>query len=84
MQENKFINNHIFMPEDHMENLYASRNPLVKFIHLNRLRQIARMIGGNSNLKILDAGCGEGHLINKLHKKNNNNLFYGVDITKIA
>lgn len=61
--------NHIFMPKNHMDKLYNSNNPIVKFVHVNRLNSITRMISDENNLKILDAGCGEGHLIEKLHHK---------------
>ena len=66
-----------------MDDLYSSKNPLVKFVHLGRLRTITNLIK-TSNLKILDAGCGEGHLIDLLHKKNNTNTYHGIDITESA
>ena len=73
----------IFMPKDHMDALYNSANPLVKFVHNQRLNQIVKMISCQ-NEKILDAGCGEGHLIQKLYLKNEKNSYYGIDIAKIA
>jgi len=73
----------IFMPKNHMDALYNSANPLVKFVHNQRLDQIVKMMP-NQNNKILDAGCGEGHLIQKLYSKNRKNSYYGIDITKIA
>lgn len=75
---------HLFMPKDHMNELYNSKNPLVKFIHAGRLNSIVKIIPRKSGLKILDAGCGEGHLIEKLYKNNSNNICYGIDITEIA
>jgi len=71
------------MPKNHMENLYNSSNPLVKFVHNQRLDQIVKMIPSQDK-RILDAGCGEGHLIQKLYIKNKKNSYYGIDITKIA
>lgn len=77
--------NHIFMPEDHMDKLYNSTNPLVKFVHVNRLTSIIKeVLSGGKDVKILDAGCGEGHLIERLNNKNSNNQYYGIDITDLA
>jgi len=72
------------MSEDEMDKLYNSKNPLVRFIHTNRLNQIIKLIKNKENLKILDAGCGEGHLIQKLQNNIPNNTYYGFDITDIA
>jgi ubiquinone/menaquinone biosynthesis C-methylase UbiE len=72
------------MPEDHMEKLYNSKNPLVRFAHRNRLENIAKAVPVGGNLKILDAGCGEGHLIEYLHSINQTHKFYGYDVTKVA
>lgn len=77
-------NNHIFMPENHMDELYNSGNFLVRFVHRDRLNQIIKAIPRKNCLKILDAGCGEGHLIEKMHSNNNTNKYYGIDITDIA
>ena len=76
--------NHIFMPEDHMDKLYNSKNPLVRFVHVNRLDKIVKMIPSNNGLKILDAGCGEGHLIGKMHSENSKSSYYGIDIAPLA
>ena len=75
---------HLVMPADHMEELYNSSNPLVRFAHRQRLDAIAAMLPPEGNLKVLDAGCGEGHLISRLHKANSSNNYYGADVTVIA
>ncbi|MCK4669666.1 MAG: class I SAM-dependent methyltransferase [Nanoarchaeota archaeon] len=76
---------HLHMPENLMEEMaYSSRNPLIRFVHLNRLDAIVKQLPRKKGLKILDAGCGEGHLIKKAHCKNNQSLYFGVDITKVA
>lgn len=75
---------HIFMPVGHMEELYNSKNPLVRFVHNDRLNSIIEQIPKKSGLKVLDAGCGEGHLISKMYNKNSDNLYYGIDITEVA
>ena len=74
---------HLDMPEDHMDELYHSNNPLVSFVHNNRLNNIKTLIN-KPNQKVLDAGCGEGHLIAKLKNKIPSNEYHGIDITKIA
>ena len=75
---------HLYMPEDHMENLYDSANPLVKFVHLQRLDAIAKLIPRSEKIVFLDAGCGEGHLIERLYQQNPGREYYGVDITPAA
>ena len=77
-------NAHIFMPPDHMEELYSSKNPLVRFVHNQRLRKIAAMLPKVDGAKFLDAGCGEGQLIEMLYKQGYPYEFYGVDITTVA
>lgn len=76
---------HIFMPKDHMNKLYNSENFLVKFVNQRRLDKIADLVPKSKNkLKILDAGCGEGHLIKTMRKRSGNNMYYGIDITPVA
>lgn len=78
------ISEYPFMTEDHMDKLYNSRNPFVKFTHVSRLNSIAKRIPLKSESKILDAGCGEGHLIEKLYRMNSSALYYGIDIRRQA
>lgn len=79
----------LVMEEDHMDKLYSSKNPLVSYVHNERLNKIIELIPKKEGAKILDAGCGEGHLLEMISKKvnqknvNQKNL-YGADITKIA
>ncbi len=73
----------IVMPENHMDKLYNSKNRFVKFVHNNRLDNIIKEVSNQKGKKILDAGCGEGHLIQKMHRVLNNE-YYGIDITPIA
>jgi len=70
-----------------MDKLYNSSNPLIRFFHNQRLHCILKFIPklkSQKNLKVLDAGCGEGHLLREIHKKNPNILLSGIDVTKIA
>ena len=72
---------HLVMPEDHMERLYRSGNPLVRFVHVNRLRQIVAAMPRAHRLRVLDAGCGEGHLIEMLHDADDTHTYHGIDVT---
>ena len=75
----------LVMEKDHMEKLYASKNPLVRYVHVDRLKKITNLIP-KKNVKLLDAGWGEGQLLVMISKKFNqfNPKLYGTDITKIA
>ena len=66
-----------------MEKLYDSSNPLVRFIHNQRLNKILKIIPKEKNLKILDAGCGEGQLLSRIAKIRGGEL-YGADATEVA
>ena len=60
---------YLHMPNDHMDNLYSKGNILDRFVHCGRLRQILHGCPKSAEkLKVLDAGCGEGHLIHKFHE----------------
>ncbi len=72
------------MPLDHMEELYDSKNPVVRWVHVQRLDEIVKRVPKGKGLKILDAGCGEGHLLEKLKRSESGNAYYGVDVTPEA
>lgn len=74
----------LYMPEDHMDDLYNSNNFLVRYVHLNRLKNIVKTMPEKEALNVLDAGCGEGHLLQLLEEKNKNNNYYGIDLTSEA
>ena len=66
------------MELDHMDELYHSPNPLVRYIHTKRLEIIKELVGNNKG-RLLDCGCGEGHLLKKLNGEK-----YGIDVASIA
>jgi len=75
----------IEMELDHMDKLYYSKNLLVRYIHTKRLEIIKKIVENykfkNYNKermsdKILDCGCGEGHLLKKLQGRK-----YGIDLS---
>jgi ubiquinone/menaquinone biosynthesis C-methylase UbiE len=66
------------MELDHMDKVYRSRNPFVKSVHIKRLNIIKSLVADNKG-RILDCGCGEGHLLEQL-----SGLKYGVDSSEIA
>ncbi len=70
---------HLVMEDEHMDKLYASSNPLVRWFFNLRLRTMARMLPPKS-LKILDVGCGEGHLIECFSSMRGGDEFHGLDI----
>jgi ubiquinone/menaquinone biosynthesis C-methylase UbiE len=61
-----------------MENLYASNNPFIRFAHGKRLELIKRLVGENKG-RLLDCGCGEGHLLSQV-----NGIEYGVDLSDVS
>ena len=67
-----------------MAQLYESSNPLVRYVHQNRLASIANELPAQDGLRVLDAGCGEGQLLEVFDKKNNRNEYHGVDVTPWA
>ncbi len=75
--------NHLIMPENHMEEFYSSKNPLIRKIYRDRLYNIADIIP-KKRIKILDAGCGEGHMLAVLHNKDSNYQLYGTDVVDCA
>ena len=60
---------------------FLSRNPLLRFLEIKRLKKIIKLGNINRKDKILDLGCGEGFLISLLPKTKK---IIGVDISKIA
>ena len=78
----------IEMELDHMDKLYYSKNPLVRYIHTKRLEIIKKIVENQKQKKynkkkvadkILDCGCGEGHLLKKLQGRK-----YGIDLSDTA
>lgn len=61
-----------------MNRLYQSRNPLVRFAHVGRLRIVKRLVR-NDKGRVLDCGCGEGHLLHRLSGEK-----YGIDCCPAA
>jgi ubiquinone/menaquinone biosynthesis C-methylase UbiE len=76
-------NDRIFMPKNHMDHLYTSRNPLVRVPHTKRLDAIVARLP-TRRISVLDAGCGEGHLLERMHARLPDNDYVGVDITDVA
>jgi len=61
-----------------MDKVYSSRNPFIKIVHIKRLNIIKVLLGEDKG-PILDCGCGEGHLLEKL-----SGIKYGVDFSDVA
>ena len=75
---------HLVMPKDHMDHLYNSGNPAVRLVHRQRLSAIAAELPAASGLRVLDAGCGEGHLLQTLHARHPAHQYFGADVTPVA
>lgn len=71
------------MEEDHMEKLYASKNPVIRWVFARKLEGIAKFVP-DTGLHVLDAGCGEGQLIDFLHASKSSNQYFGADVTQVA
>ncbi len=63
------------MELDHMDKLYNSKNPFIRYVHNERLKKIKELVNDNPG-RILDCGCGEGHLLEQL-----SGTKYGVDFS---
>ena len=61
-----------------MNGLYHSRNPLVRYIHNKRLEIIKSLVAGYTG-RLLDCGCGEGHLLQGVSGDK-----YGIDTSRSA
>lgn len=83
-KEKTFKIDHLHMPEEHMEEVYTSGNPLVKYAHQDRLNTITAQLPDAGPLLVLDAGCGEGHLIERMLEKKQKHHYTGVDVTPVA
>ena len=59
---------------------YQSKNPFVKILLDRFLNEILQMVGTIDVKKVLDLGCGEGFVINKLSKFYSYLEITGVDI----
>lgn len=79
--------NHIVMPENYMEKVYTSKTPFVRWLHNKRIDTIVDMIPPrfeDGKMSVLDVGCGEGQLLEKIVNKNPNIFPIGIDCTPIA
>ncbi|MCX6786150.1 MAG: class I SAM-dependent methyltransferase [Candidatus Komeilibacteria bacterium] len=75
---------HLIMEENHMDRLYHDPNPLISHSHQKRLSEIVKSFSFKNSERILDAGCGEGHLLKLFKEKNSRLELYGADVTLVA
>lgn len=67
---------------DDRDTPYDSANPLVRCILFERIDAVLAMIGkAQAGGKILDAGCGEGHFLERLRTEGQKSV-YGIDISE--
>lgn len=65
---------------DDRDTPYGSANPLVSYILFERIDAVLALIG-KAHGKILDAGCGEGHFLERLRKEGQKSV-YGIDLSE--
>lgn len=65
---------------DDRDTPYGSANPLVRYALFERLNAVLALIGKARDGKILDAGCGEGHFLERLRSEGQKSV-YGIDIS---
>lgn len=63
---------------------HTSKNPLVKLLNGRLVTTISEFALKNRPKKILDAGCGEGFIVEKLRSENGGIEVIGLDIEKDA
>lgn len=76
----------LFKKEEKSENQkkYETLNPIKKYFVLQFLNDIQKVVTGLRIKKILDIGCGEGHVVKFLKKGNKKFLITGIDISEKA
>ena len=60
--------------------MYCSQHPLVRYGHNKRANEVVEMVVRANPKRVLEIGCGEGFLLEKLSKKCNAELF-GAEIS---
>lgn len=65
---------------DDRDTPYGSANPLVRYVLFERIDAVLALIG-KAHGKILDAGCGEGHFLERLRKEGQKSV-YGIDLSE--
>lgn len=67
--------------ENEAETSYESLNWYNRFLERRRSEIIIDLLNVNSISDVLDVGCGEGIMLNKIHSINNRVALYGIDIS---
>ena len=63
---------------------YLNRNPLQRFIVSRFLRKVVELVESESPATVLDAGCGEGFLLNELRQRLAGTRLMGLDFSAEA
>ncbi len=61
-------------------NYYTHTNPLIKYIENKRIHSIIKMLKPNNNDKIIEIGCGAGHILKRINK----GKITGLDLSTYA
>lgn len=81
MQESEFKewNEKMFMRYNN-ERLYHHPNPLIRYTENKRINLALKMLSPSETDRILDVGCGEGYILNRIKK----GILFGLDISDTA
>ena len=72
----------IDQPEGNYYNKYGSKNVIVKKIMANYFRSIDKVLNSLDFIKVYEACCGEGHIVNYLNKSRTDLEIYASDISE--
>src|SRR3974377_472384 len=62
-----------------LDKFYNHPNPLFRYIENKRIRVLIKLAEINNNDKVIEVGCGAGHILERVP----NGILYGVDISEI-
>jgi len=62
------------------ERVYLHPNPAIRLVEKRRIQAILKLAKTSFGDKVLEVGCGEGYILNKINKGE----LYGVDISRTA
>ncbi len=62
-----------------LDKFYNHPNPLFRYIENKRIRKLIELAEINDDDKLLEVGCGAGHILERIH----NGKLYGIDISEI-
>lgn len=71
--------NEVHAEKHDLDKFYNHPNPLFRYIENKRIRKLIELAGIRDNDKVLEVGCGAGHILERVP----NGKLYGIDISEI-